>query len=332
MRDVRFCDPVYGEIRFTENLLVDLYASQAVQRLRYVHQGGITAFIKPERRTTRLDHSLGVAALLRILGADVVEQAAGLVHDVAHTAFSHVVDFVFPNRDHVYHELHRERMLEASDLPDILARHGLDWRQVTDPEHFPLLEKPLPQLCADRLDYFLRDGVVDIGTFRMEDAQDLLSHLRIYDDRIIVDNVPTARWLGERFIELDDVCWCSVQEVGWYAAMAEALRVALEHSIIAEDDFSGTDEDLLSRLRDADDPAVNDRLSLLRREVDFVRSSDGDPNSDALVALPKVRTIDPPVLVNGQIARLSELDPEFRQRRQSYIGAKQGIWHLNIVI
>lgn len=60
MTAVLFDDPVYGEVRFTEPLLAELYASEAVQCLR----------------------------------ADVVEQAAGLLHDVAHTAFSHVVDFV----------------------------------------------------------------------------------------------------------------------------------------------------------------------------------------------------------------------------------------------
>ena len=163
-------DPVYGEVCFYEALLADLYASRAVRRMQDVYQGGITAFIKPERQTTRLDHSVGVTALLQRLGAGVREQAAGLVHDVAHTAFSHVVDFVFPNHEHVYHEENREQMVLASDLPAILLAHGMDWREIMEAERFPLLEQPLPQLCADRLDYFLRDGVVDIGTFSAADA------------------------------------------------------------------------------------------------------------------------------------------------------------------
>ena len=94
----RLRDPVYGAVTLDAPLLRDLYHSEAVQRLGDVYQGGITAFIKPERRTTRLEHSVGVMTLLRRLGAGVEEQAAGLIHDVPHTAFSHVVDFVFPNR------------------------------------------------------------------------------------------------------------------------------------------------------------------------------------------------------------------------------------------
>jgi uncharacterized protein len=321
-------DPVYGEVCFGSALLGDLYASRAVRRLQDVYQGGITAFIKPERQTTRLDHSVGVAALLQRLGAGVPEQAAGLVHDVAHTAFSHVVDFVFPNHEHVYHEENRERMVLASDLPAILGAHSLDWREITESERFPLLEQPLPQLCADRLDYFLRDGVVDIGTFSRGDANRLLHHLTVYRDRIVVDDVDAARWLGDHFIELDDRCWCSVQEVGWYAAMAQALRAALASGIITEADFAGTDADVLARLSAAGDWEVDRWLALLRRDVDFVRV---DARDAGLVALPKVRTVDPPVLVGDHALPLSHLDPGFECRRQAYIAAKQGIWYLKVV-
>ncbi|MCU0520129.1 MAG: HD domain-containing protein [Anaerolineae bacterium] len=331
MTPVHFIDPVYGEVRFTEPLLVELYACDAVQRLRSVYQGGITAFIRSERRTTRLDHSRGVAALLRLLGADVVEQAAGLLHDVAHTAFSHVVDFVFPNRDHIYHEVHREQVIEASDLPAILARYGLDWRRVTDADAFPLLEQPLPLLCADRLDYFLRDAVVDFHMFGGDDARRLLSHLRSWQGQIVVDDVAAARWLGERFIELDDSCWCSVQEVGWYAVMARALRAALAHGIIEEQDFAGTDADLLGRLRDARAPDIDVWLHLLRQDVDFVRIPDSQSREDALEVLPKVRTIDPPTLVDGRVVLLSQMDSDFAQRRQDYMSRKAGLWHLKIL-
>jgi len=261
---VGFHDPIYGEVRFTEPLLVDLYNSRAVQRLAGIHQGGITAFIKPERDTTRLHHSRGVAALLQRLGADVVEQAAGLIHDVAHTAFSHVVDFVYPNRDHDYHEVHRDKMILSSDLPEVLANHGLDWREVAEADNYPLLEQPLPQLCADRLDYFLRDGILDVGTFSQQDGAALLEHLVVHQGQIVVDSLAAAQWLGEHFIRLDDACWCSVQEVGWYAVMAEALRVALAHEIITEADFEGTDRAVMDVLYRAHDAEIDRWLQWLR--------------------------------------------------------------------
>ncbi len=41
--------PVYGDVTFTEPLFIDLLHADAVQRLTAIYQGGITAFIKPER-------------------------------------------------------------------------------------------------------------------------------------------------------------------------------------------------------------------------------------------------------------------------------------------
>jgi uncharacterized protein len=319
-------DEVYGEVPFTEPLLVELLHADAVQRLKDIYQGGITAFIRPERNTTRLDHSLGVAALLRRLGADTEEQAAGLIHDVPHTAFSHVIDFVFPNHAHTYHEEQSEAIFRKSEIPEILRRHGLNWRRVAEPEHYPLLEQPLPQLCADRLDYFLRDGILDLHTFTGEEGRALLDHLQVWEDRIVVDTIEMARWLGYAFMTLDDHCWCSVQEVGWYAVMARALREALKHEIITVEDFEGTDAALLDRLRHCDVTPVHHWLSLLDRSTDFVR----DPKDYDLVALPKVRAIDPPVRIDARVAPLSDLDDDFAERRRAYIADKTGRWYLRI--
>lgn len=330
MDSITIDDPIYGKVRFTEPLLIELYHSQAVQRLNYIYQGGITAFIKPSRATTRLEHSLGVAALLRRLGADVVEQASGLIHDVPHTAFSHVIDFVFPNHEHTYHEEQRDAVLANSDIPDIFERFGLDWRYVSEAENFTLLEQPLPALCADRLDYFVRDGVVDIGTFSAADARSLLKHLRVWNGQIVVDDLDAARWLGEQFIRLDDVCWCSVQEVGWYAVMARALLVAMEHGVIVEADFAGTDRALFDRVRAADVPEVQHWLALLHPDVDFVRETPCEAAHAGLAALPKVRAVDPPVLLNGHATPLSRLDAAFARQRDAYTGSKQGEWFLRI--
>lgn len=327
MDAITLCDPIYGDVSFTEPLLIELYHSKAVQRLSDIYQGGITAFIKPARKTTRIEHSVGVAALLRHLGAEVVEQAAGLIHDVPHTAFSHVIDFVFPNHRHIYHEEHRDEMLANSDLPAIFADYDLDWQVVAEAENFSLLEQPLPALCADRLDYFFRDGVVDVGTFSAADAQSLLAHLCVWDGQIVVDDVDAARWLGEQFLRLDDVCWCSVQEVGWYAVMARALRAAMAHGIIAEADFAGTDRVLFERIRTLDVPEIQQWMSLLRIDVDFARV-DGPAD---LEALPKVRAVDPPVLVDERVVPLSRLDAAFARYRETYIAGKQGSWHLRIL-
>ena len=102
---------------------------------------------------------MGVMLLLHKLGASVEEQVAGLLHDVPHTAFSHVIDFVFRTEKHNFHELHHERVIMGSEIQGILDKHGFDVKRILDEHKFPLLEKDLPDLCADRVDYTLRDSV-----------------------------------------------------------------------------------------------------------------------------------------------------------------------------
>ena len=324
-KGIRLHDPVYGPVVLDEPLLADLYRAKAVQRLGFIYQGGITAFINPARRTTRLDHSVGVMTLLHQMGAGLLEQAAGLIHDVPHTAFSHVVDFLYPSQEHTFHEAHRESVIAASDLPEILDRHRLDWRIVSDADRFSLLEQPLPALCADRLDYFLRDGV-GMGLVSSTEAAQLLAHLRVWEGRIVVDEMDVACWLGDRFMAIDDTVWCSVQEIGWYVAMARALGAAMQAGVLTESDLWGTDEAVLQRLRAARLLQIQRWLDLLRQDVHFVRD---DVHPD-LVTLPKVRAVDPPVLADGQVRPLSHLDVDFSRRKASYLAGKQGQWGLRI--
>jgi hypothetical protein len=86
---------------------------------------------------TRFEHSVGVMILVRELGASLTEQIAALLHDVSHTAFSHVIDYVFDGHDsQSYHDEKKEVYMASTTIPAILAQHGYDWRDVLS-EEFP---------------------------------------------------------------------------------------------------------------------------------------------------------------------------------------------------
>ena len=84
---------------------------------------------------------------------------------------------------------------------------------------------------------------------------------------------------------------------------------------------------MFERIRAANAPAIQRWLALLRCDVDFAR----DPAHPDLFALPKVRAVDPPVLLDGRVVPLSHLDAAFARRREAYITGKQGEWPLRIV-
>jgi len=150
-------DRIYGSIEITEPVLIELINSKPLQRLKGINQAGASKYVLPEKILTRYEHSVGVMVLLRKLGASLEEQIAGLMHDIPHTAFSHVIDFVFQDENHEFHEKFHASIIKNSEIPAILKKHGFSLKRLLDEHNFKLLERKIPGLCADRIDYTLRD-------------------------------------------------------------------------------------------------------------------------------------------------------------------------------
>ena len=230
-------DSVYGPVEITEPALLALLETAAVKRLKGVMQHGITGLLGITTPITRFDHSVGAMLLVRRLGGSVREQIAALLHDVSHTAFSHVIDYVYDDHDgQSYHDEVKETFVVQTDLPAVLAQYGYDWTDFLDEDNFPLLEQPSPRLCADRIDYFLRD-CKGLGLATGEEITAALSDLLVVNGRIAVKTVAAARWLAETYLQADDASWANFREVGLYEVTARAIRRGLEVGVISEADF-----------------------------------------------------------------------------------------------
>jgi HD superfamily phosphohydrolase len=322
-----YTDPLYGEVEIDEPVLLDLMHSQAMQRLRGVLQHGITALIGITQPVTRFDHSVGVMLLVRRLGSSVKEQIAALLHDVSHTAFSHVIDYVVDGHDRQsYHEEWKEAHLALSDVPAVLARHGCDWRDFLHEEDYLLLEQPAPRLCADRLDYFLRDSR-DLGLSTREQVRHALDHLIIHAERIGVDDVEVARWLAHTFIAADKASWANFREVGLYEVTARAIKAALQIGAIMEADFWGTDEQLWRQLHAINNVKVQQQLALISPATHF----EWDEVNPTFRVSTKLRTIDPDVLIDGEFVLLSVLDADFARYRAEYLSSNSGKWPVRVL-
>lgn len=338
---MRYFDPLYGEVDIEDSVLLDLMQTQAMRRLRGILQHGITALIGITQPVTRFDHSLGVMLLVRRLHAQaersasqskpacdsLEEQIAALLHDVSHTAFSHVIDYVVDGHDsQSYHEEWKETHLRASDVPVTLARHGYDWRDFLHEEDYALLEQPSPRLCADRLDYFLRDSR-DLDLSTAQEVRHALDHLIVHDGRIGVDDLEAARWLAYTYIAADRASWANFREVGLYEVTARAIKIALQMGAITEDDFWGTDEPLWQKLHAVDDVEVQRQLKLISPATRF----EWDEVNPTFRVSTKLRTIDPDVLVDGRFWPLSTLDANFARHRAAYLRGNSGKWPMRVL-
>lgn len=325
--EMKIEDPIYGQTDIEEPVLLALMETTAMQRLRGVMQHGITGLLGITRPTTRYEHSLGVMLLVRRFDAELHEQIAALLHDVSHTAFSHVIDYVFNGHtSQSYHEEMKAQYIRGSDLPEVLSSFGFDWREFLEEEKFTLLEQPAPALCADRLDYFLRDSF-GMGLASAAHIYNALEHLIVQDGRIVVDDLETACWLGDTFMAADDASWSNFREVGLYELTAQAIRMGLDLGVLSGDDLWSTDARAWEQLKTYPDPKLQAKIRLVSPDTRFV----WDASHPTFQVSTKVRTIDPPVLLNGQVNPLSELDPAFANRRADYLARKQGKWPVRVI-
>jgi HD superfamily phosphohydrolase len=300
---MRWNDRVYGDSTIDDPRLLALIAGPTFQRLRGIRQAGPSAFAFPFKTVTRYEHSLGVHLLLRALGAEFREQVAGLLHDISHTAFSHAVDFLVASEEQNHHELLKREFLHREDVVAALQAMGFVPEEFEDDSVYPLLERPIPWLCADRVDYFFRDGLAcrvlsgdEIARFR--------DHLTAVDRTIVVTDVAVARTMVAKYAVMNREWWAGPTEAYIYNEFADALREALRLGAIDERDLLTDDAQVLEKLEASGSPLVAEKLEHI---LEF--------RLDRLVAfepriIPKDRWLDPPVLIEGEVRRLSELDEE----------------------
>ena len=61
-------------------------------------------------------------------------------------------------------------VIKQSSIPAILEKYGYEVENILDTSRWSLLEQPAPALCADRIDYTLRD-MYFYGNLALEDIQ-----------------------------------------------------------------------------------------------------------------------------------------------------------------
>jgi HD superfamily phosphohydrolase len=297
---MRWTDRVYGESTIDDPRLLALIAGPTFQRLQGIRQAGPSAFAFPFKTVTRYEHSLGVHVLLRSLGAGLREQVAGLLHDISHTAFSHAVDFVFASEEQNHHEQLKHEFLEREDIVAGLRGLGFTPGDFFDDSVYPLLERPIPWLCADRVDYFFRDGLA-CHVMTADEVDRFRAHLAVIDRTIVLTDVAVARAMVAKYAVMNRDWWSGPTEAYIYNEFADALREAFRLGVLHEDDLLGDDAHVLARLQASVNPLIAEKL-------DHILSFDpGCVTAYVPRVIPKTRWLDPPLLVGSEVKRLSEL-------------------------
>ncbi|NQU82448.1 MAG: HD domain-containing protein [Parcubacteria group bacterium] len=323
-------DKVYGEQLISEPVVLELIQSKAIQRLKGIDQGGYRPlWVKPETKVgqyehTRFAHSIGVYILLKKYKASVEEQLAGLLHDVAHTTFSHCGDYAIGS-DSEHHQNHHDlifqEFIKKSEVPAILERHNLNTEYILNENNFPLLEKDLPNLSADRIDYSLRTAAIFDGLTR-ENIDYFLSNLAVKDDCWIFNDFESAKKYAELFLRMNIVYYSDFSSAVMFRAVGDYLKYAFEKGYILEKDFYTTDNEVI----DKTNQYINQDFKLKKffermnnKELSFPATQD---NCDSVVWC-KSRVVDPLFMDGTEIKGLSDMDEKWKHTLEKELKPKQ---------
>ena len=301
-------DRIYGSFEISDSVLLELIDSAPVQRLKGVSQHG---YPKETRTTfphyTRYEHSVGVMLLLRMLGASLEEQIAGLLHDVSHTAFSHIIDWLFgdPSKED-YQDSTLKTCIQDSELGGILLKYGFDAEAISDMEHggkYGLLEREAPDLCADRIDYALRDSRAFLGV----DVTECIRGIVVCDGELAFKSRGSAKTFGNWYMKCQKEFWASDEAKLRYYLISEALRLAMGKRMLDKSDLYKAESTIITMLRKSNDAAVLERLEAGLGELHFIISDKGP-----IALKKKLRYVDPKFLSEGKLVRLSKVDAGYK--------------------
>lgn len=357
----------YGKFTIEEPILIQLLKSEPVQRLKYIHQYGPGHYVKGhvlykgniQCDYTRWEHSICIFTLARLKQLPLAMQIAALLHDLSHTAFSHVGDFVFGENEHTkdaYQDDILKQYLEDHGITDIVRKHNKIVRKHNKNDIIVMqkvLQKPS---FLDKTDYTLIGGLL-AGELRIQDLKYVVNHLCFESkneddinlkktDGWFFDNQESALVLGRLSLKMDSLNSGAPWNTYVYRYMAKALVRAFELKLFTQEDFSYniSDDDLWNVLVENTDDIIQHYLyKVIHHEeiLEYLSDSDSDRNSaepedrtknrnrkriePATYILPKFRGLDPNVYDDqwgSKVVPLTILNDDYRIQ---YLDAKRKV-------
>ncbi|WP_127848453.1 HD domain-containing protein [Lacticaseibacillus hulanensis] len=204
-REKVFRDPVHNYIHVQHQVILDLINTPEMQRLRRIHQLGVSNLVFQGAEHTRFTHSLGVYEIARKIcdnfqqnyptkngGADglwddnerLIALCAALLHDIGHGAYSHTFEHIFGTD----HEAITRQILTDPDtgvgkvLRGVSPKFPEQVASVID-HSYPnqqVVQMISSQIDADRMDYLLRDAYNTGTNYGLFDLTRILRVMRPY--------------------------------------------------------------------------------------------------------------------------------------------------------
>lgn len=321
-------ETMYGATSISEPVLLDLIRSDAFMRLKQIRQYGITWFIRDEYEYTRYEHSLGVFYLVRKYGAPLDEQVAALLHDVSHTVFSHVGDYIYGHirSEKVMQDEMHEQYIVESGLMKILKKYGFEHAITEEAKKLqPCFEQEKPDICADRLEYVLNGASFD-GIISEQELRDMLQHIHFKNGTWFFDDLQLAKKYATASVQLPEMRWGAAWHAFTYGCMGKALVRALKIGLVTFNEIKfSTDDVVWNKIVASSDCDIQLQIKRLKNWQTAFKVVAEDQADSHIIG--KFTGQDPWVMTKTGLQRLSGIDSGFAEYYQRVSALqKQGYW------
>lgn len=304
---------MYGIFTITEPVLIDLFNHPIMERIKHVRQYGAEHYvIKQKKEYTRYEHCVGVWALLRMYGASLEEQIAGLLHDTSHTVFSHVGDVLFRHTSthYSYQDSIHQWYLQQYNIDSLLARYTIPFQKIYDHSQHMMLEQDLPDICADRLEYNLQAGLLT-DMLTLDDIKTILNDLRYHEGHWFFVSVESAKKLALVSLFNTEFVWASPAACYISQWTSNALERALQLKLIDYNDIHfSTDNNVWNILINSNDSVI---MHCLENIMNYAHNISTDFDKKQLLMKKKFRGLNPLIKENNELKRLTEIDNEYKK-------------------
>ena len=250
-------DALHDNIELND-LEVSLLDTSEMQRLRGVRQLSLAYLVYPSATHTRFEHSLGTFHLTSILSKRLFSEPesqklriAALLHDIGHSAFSHLSERIVKEKTGKDHEMLALDKIKKGEISETLSENGISPSEIAKTFISPESKIISSDFGTDRMDYLVRDSHFTGVAYSSIDAERLLLSSSFQNGELMLQEkgvLAAESLLVSRYLMFSSVY--NHHAVRITSAMLEkALRNELEKGTISiEDITSGTDEVLLSKM------------------------------------------------------------------------------------
>jgi HD superfamily phosphohydrolase len=308
---------LWGYEEMDNPLLEEVFSSPTMVRLDGIDQSGPTAYFGLVPNFSRRDHCNGVWALLKRAHVSVEEQVAGLLHDASHTVFSHLADFLFKHDEVIHHGCYQDSIhewfLDTMKIPTITKKFGISLHMLNpDNPSYTALERPLPDLCADRIQYNIHTGVV-FHHINQQEASEIVNDLHFEQNRWFFETPKLAKKFAQLSVTFTKHVWGAEYNYAFYQVFVQILEKALAEKLITKDEMHfGTDKEVLKKVQKSTNPKIKELLKQCENiyaHFTVVEFGKGDFNFK-----PKFRGVNPLVRIKKNTFKtLTEIDAEFKK-------------------